>query len=326
MTFTLFSKGTRFISVLAFMFVPPVHAIGGSTATFDVHGVTKLEYFDKRTKERTGKLEKDTDSLIDEAVLTLDGKFNAFPNVTLVLATEKIRTSEFEPVFVKELVLSHRLETNHTLIAGRMKLPFGFFQTATITDPQTKIIGETKTDTGLGVKGRNDVARLEWNVVAFTDDYRTPEPGADGVTANLSWNATSKWTVGGGIVSNQYARTNSPVLANVHTGMRNGAWGLTGEYVAALDNKGGEKPRGLSIDGTFDLTPRVKLGTRVQTAARRFTADGARLKYNEWALALKYQPYTQTTIGIEYLAGRRHGEPVDSHDVRQITAQVILSF
>ena len=327
MTFTLFSKPAWFMPALAFMFLPPAHAVAGSDATLAVGGKIKLEYFDKRTKEQAGKIGKDTDSLIDEAVLALDAKFGSFPDVTLVLATEKIRTSEFEPVFVKEFILTHGFDSNHKLIAGRMELPFGVFKTATITDPQTKKIGKTKTDAGLGVKGRNDTARLEWNVIAFADDYRTPgKPGADGVTANLSWNATNKWAVGGGFISSQYARTNAPALANIHVGMRDDAWELTSEYVSALDNEGGENPRGWSMDGAYQVASQLKLGVRHQAAERRFVVNSARSRYNEWALALKYEPYPRTTIGIEYLAGRRRGQPVDFQDVRQITAQVILSF
>ena len=294
--------------------------------TLAVSGELKLEYFDKKTADRTGKIGKDSDFLVDEAVLALNGKFSAFPEVTLILATEKINTSEFEPVFVKELFLTHHFNSNYKLIAGRMVLPFGNFKTATVTDPQTKKIGKAKTDAGLGVKGKNEAARLEWNVVAFADDYRTPGPGADGVTANLSWNATNTWMIGAGVISSQYARTHSPALANIHIGARDGVWKLTGEYIAALDNNGGEKPKALSVDGVVDLTSRIKLGARVQTAVRRFATDGPRLKYNEWALAFKYAPSQYVTMGVEYLAGKQRDGSVEIEKTGKITAQVVLTF
>jgi hypothetical protein len=326
MTASRFCKGARLVPALIFAFVPTVHAAGENELGLTVSGEIKFDYFDKRTTKRNGEIVKDTDSLIDEAILTLDGKFSSFPDVTLALATEKIRTSEYEPVFVKEFILTHRFDPNHAGVAGRMKLPFGVFHTATVTDPQTKKIGQSETDAGLGTRGKNDAAGLTWNVVAFADDYRTREPGAEGVTANLAWAPADRWTVGAGVISHQYARADAPALANLHAAVRATSWEWSGEYVAALDNQGGERPRALSLDGTFRLAPRISLGARAQTAARRFSAGGARLRYNEWAVALKHAISTHATAGIEYLRGIQRDGSVDVERTGQITARVILSL
>lgn len=313
--------------VLVFAFVPPVHAAGENEPGLTVSGEIKLEYFDKRTTGRNGEIGKDSSSLIDEAIVTFDATLGAWPRATLALATEKIGTPEFEPVFVKEFILSHRFDPDHEGMAGRMKLPFGNFRTATVTDPQTKKIGQSKTDAGLGVKGNNDAAGLAWNVVAFADDYRTPGPdGAHGVTANLAWKAAANRSLGGGIISHQYARTNLPSLANVHFGVHEGPWRLMGEYVVALNGKGAERPRAASVDGIYQVAPQFKIGIRRQAAERRSAVNGANSSYDDWALALKYEPNQHATMGIEYLMGKRRGEPVDFQDVRQITAQAILSF
>lgn len=326
MTVSRFCKSAWIVPALVTVFVPTVHAAGENEPGLTVSGEIKLEYFDKRITGRNGEIEKDSGSMIDEAVLTFDATFGAWPRATLALATEKVGTPEFEPVFVKEFILSHRFGPDHEGIAGRMKLPFGNFRTATVTDPQTKKIGQSKTDAGLGVKGKNDAAGLTWNVVAFTDDYRTLGPGADGVTANLAWKAAANWSLGGGAISHQYARTDLPPLANVHFGVHEGPWRLMGEYVAALNDKGAERPRAASVDGIYQAAPQFKIGIRRQAAERRSAVNGVSSRYDEWALALKYEPYPHATMGIEYLTGKRRGEPEDFQDVRQITAQVVLSF
>lgn len=138
MTAFRFRKGAWLVPALVFVFSSAIHAADKNDPGLTVSGEIKFDYFDKRITKRNGEIEKDTDSLIDEAILTLDGKFSSFPDVTLALATEKIRTSEYEPVFIKELIFAHGFDPDHAGVAGRMKLPFGIFQTATITDPQTK--------------------------------------------------------------------------------------------------------------------------------------------------------------------------------------------
>lgn len=327
MTVSRFCKGAWIVPALISALAPSVHAAGENEPGLTVSGESKLEYFDKRTTGRNGEIGKDSDSLIDEAIVTFDAAFGAWPRATLALATEKIGTPEFEPVFVKEFILSHRFDPDHEAIAGRMKLPFGHFRTATVTDPQTKKIGLSKTDAGLGVKGNNDAAGLTWNVVAFADDYRTPGPGgADGVTVNLAWKTMANGLLGGGIISHQYARTDLPPQANVHFGVHEGPWRLMGEYVAALNDKGAGRPRAASVDGIYQAAPQFKIGIRRQAAERRSAVNGVRSRYDDWALALKYEPTPHATMGIEYLTGKRRGEPVDFQDVRQITAQAILSF
>ena len=294
----------------------PEQRIDGDNSTLAVNGEIKWEYFNLRAKDSTGKIGKDEDILIEKAVLALTAKFNAPPDVTLVLATEKAGTPDYEPFFVKELILSHDIDSNHRLIAGRMELPFGLFKTTVPTDPQTKKIGKSKTDAGLGVKGKNDAARLDWNLIAFADDYRTPGPGANGITVNITWRAADSWTVGAGIITDQQARTQAPALVNIHAGMRSGAWGFAGEFVTALDDTGGEEPRAISLDGSIDLAPRIRLGARAQAAAR--------LKYNELALAVKYLPSTKATMGVEYLAARQGETLLDRKKIGRFTAQVIL--
>jgi hypothetical protein len=322
---SLFRNRARFAWALAFLFASPPALAGGDPA-LTVGGEIKFDYFDKRTKAPDGKVENDSDSLIDEAILKFNAMFGNGPRATLVLATEKVGTSEYEPGFVKEFVLALRFDRNYEWVAGRMILPFGHFRTAVVTDPQTKQIGLTKTDVGLGVRSKDEAGGLAWNIVAFAGDYRTPGPGADGVTVNVTWEPAPGWTAGAGIINRQYARADSPALANVHAGLRDGAWELNGEYLAALDNEGSEKPRGLSVDGTFALAPKIQFGARLQTAARRFSADGPRLRYDDRALALKYTASAGITLGVEYLAGRKRGGSVEADTTGQITARAILSF
>lgn len=318
--------GGWFVPALILVFVPTDRAAGENEPKLTMSGEIKLEHFDKRTKGRAGEIEKDTDSLIDEAVLTFDATFGEWPRATLALATEKVGTPEFEPLFVKEFIFSHRFGPDHEGIAGRMKLPFGNFRTATVTDPQTKKIGQSKTDAGLGMTGKRDTAGLTWNVVAFADDYRMPGPGADGATANLVWTPADHWTFGAGVISHQYARADAPALANLHVAARGASWEWSGEYVAALDSQDVERPRALSLDGTFGFAPQISLGARAQTAARRFSDAGARMRYDEWAVALKYAASTHAMAGIEYLKGTQRDESVSVERTGQITARVVLSF
>ena len=300
-----------------------IHAADGHQAGLSVSGAAKLEYADRRTEARA-RITNETGSRLDEATLEFAGKFRTFPDVMLSVATEDIGASEYESAFVKELILSHSFSANRTVAVGRMKLPFGAFQTAVLTDPETKKLGETKTDAGLGVRDKDDTARLAWNATVFANGYRTTDHQGGGLTANLLWRATTRWSIGAGAVGRQYSRTGSPDLANVYARMQARAWRFSGEYVTALNDEAGAKPRALSVDGTFVLTPSISLGVRAQTALRALE-PGPPMKYEESALAVRYTASAYLTTGIELLKGLQRNEST-SERVRKVTVQLILSF
>lgn len=299
------------------------HSPDSHAVEFDVGGTSKFEYL-CNSVQSTARQDIEQFS-ISKLVLEVNAVFNPEVELTLDLAIEDINTPDYEPLFIKQLILTHRRD-HYDFFVGRLELPFGHFQTAVVSDPLSKDFGESKTDSGFGIRSKSLTANMDWNIVAFASSYRNQGPDTPGITANIRHDIGSGLTVKLGYLSHQYAEANRPALAQGHLSWARNTWEFAISHITTLENQDGNTFHSLNLDTKFKLNPRLALGTRVQRAAYTPSARSERTHYHDWAIALKYSPLAQLLLGLEFSSSRTSCCARALETSKQVVTQLNISF
>jgi hypothetical protein len=302
-----------------------------SAAEFEFGGALEFEYADTRT-EVGGVTEHQDAAYVATVELATGIRFNDNWRTDLVLLAEDIENTdpaEFRPelhatddlpdkLHVEELVLTYE-QGNTEASVGRYTLPFGDFETAVITDPQTLEIGETKTS--LGATVIHSWGPLSGQISWFNGNLRSTAPDESGYTAGLEYAVSDALRLGGGYLSSQGAGEDAPSLWNVYAAGEQGAWHWHAEYVAATDEENGEKPKAWSLDGGYAFNEQWAAGARYQQTEQAGVLDAGNGNYEEWAVAGFYSPWRHVTLGVEY-ANSEEGRS----EAEQWLMQVAIDF
>ena len=300
-------------------------------ADFEIGSTLEFEYANSRTRAGNVTTEQDQAYL---ATLELGAgiQFNPHWRADLVLLAEDIGNTiaaEFRPqireasdrpdeLHVEEFVISYSRD-NYSLATGRYTLPFGNFETAVLSDPQTLVAGETTTS--LGATFRQELGDINWHLSWFNGNLRDTADDEDGFTIGAEWQLSDAWRVGAGYLSAQGVGKDAPSLYDLYLAGEVGALSLGAEFVGATTERNGEKPRTWSIDAAYAMDEQWTVGGRWQQTDRFSVLDGGDGEYEELAMAVHYAMFENVNVGLEYADGEE-----GSSDYEQLLLQVAVSF
>lgn len=302
-----------------------------AAAEFEFGGTLEFEYADTRT--RVARVTDDQDNAyIATLELAAGAQFNPNWRADLVLLAEDIENTdpaEFRPqtretsdrpdeLHVEEFVISYSRE-NYSVSAGRYTLPFGNFETAVLSDPQTLEAGETMTS--LGATFRQELGDISWHLSWFNGNLRDSSDDEDGFVIGAEWQLNDAWRFGGGYLSVQGAGKDAPRLYDLYLSGEVGNWTLGAEFVGATSERNGEKPQTWSLDAAYAIDEQWTVGGRWQQTDRFGVLDGGDGDYEELAMAVHYVMFDNVNVGLEYADGDE-----GSSDYEQWLLQVAISF
>lgn len=306
-------------------------ATPAAAAEFEIGGIVEFEYADTRSRV-AGVTTHNDNTYVATLELAAGVQLNPSWRAGLVLLAEDINNTdpaEFRPlaheasdrpdeVHVEEFVISYDSD-HYSLSAGRYTLPFGNFETAVITDPQTLEVGETKTS--LGATLHQELGDLTWHLSWFNGNLRDSSADEDGFVINADWKLDDAWRVGGGYISAQGAGKNAPGLYDLYLVGTVGDWFLGAEYIGAGNQGNGARPQTWTLDASYAINKQWSVGGRWQQTNRFSVLDGGNGDYEELAVAAHYALFHNVHIALEY-ADSREG----SSDREQTLLQVAVSF
>lgn len=302
-----------------------------AAADFEIGGTLEFEYANART--RTAGVTNDQDAAYIATLELATGiQFNPNWRADLVLLAEDIENTdpaEFRPetretsdlpdeLHVEEFVITYSRD-NYSLAAGRYTLPFGHFETAVLSDPQTLEIGETATS--LGATFRQELGDINWHLSWFNGNLRDTTDDESGFVLGAEWKLNDNWRVGAGYISAQGATKDAPSLYDVYIAGEVGNWTLGAEFVGANHQSNGEKPRSWSLDAAYAINEQWTAGARWQQTDRFNVLDAGDGDYEELAVAIHYAMFENVNIGLEYANADEA-----SSDYEQLLLQVAVSF
>jgi outer membrane cobalamin receptor len=302
-----------------------------TAAEYEFGGTLEFEYADTRTRV-AGVTDDQNNAYLATLELASGIQFNPNWRADLVLLAEDIENTdpaEFRPLIhetsdrpdelhVEELVLSYSRD-NYSLSAGRYTLPFGNFETAVLSDPQTLEAGETKTS--LGATFHQELGDISWHLSLFNGNLRDSSDDEDGFVLGAEWQLNDAWRVGGGYISAQGAGKNAPRLYDLFVAGEIGNWTLGAEFVGAAGEHNGEKPQTWSLDAAYAINDQWTVGGRWQQTDRFGVLDSGDGNYEELAMAAHYAMFDNVNVGLEYADGDE-----GSSDYELWLLQVAVSF
>ena len=302
-----------------------------AAAEFEIGGTLEFEYADARTRV-AGVTDDQDNAYIATLELAAGVQINPNWRADLVLLAEDIENTdpaEFRPqahetsdlpdeLHVEEFVISYSRD-NYSLSAGRYTLPFGNFETAVLSDPQTLEAGETATS--LGTTFRQQLGDVSWHLSWFNGNLRDSSDDEDGFVLGAEWKLNDAWRVGGGYISAQGAAKDAPRLYDLYVAGEIGDWTLGAEFVGATRQRNGAKPQTWSLDAAYAINEQWSVGGRWQQTDRFAVLDGGDGDYEELAVAVHYALFDNVNVGLEYANGDE-----GSSDYEQLLLQVAVSF
>lgn len=302
-----------------------------AAAEFSIGGLLEFEYADTRNRA-TGVTTHNDNTYLATLELAAGVQITPEWRAGLVLLAEDINNTdpaEFRPLaheasdrpdilHVEEFVISYDSE-NYSLSAGRYTLPFGNFETAVISDPQTVEVGETKTS--LGATLHQGLGDLTWHLSWFNGNLRNSSADEGGFVINADWKLNDIWRLGGGYISAQGAAKNAPGLYDLYLVGVVDDWSLGAEYIGAGSRSNGAKPQTWTLDASYAINQQWSVGGRWQQTDRFSVLDGGDGDYQELAVAAHYTLYHNVHIGLEYADGHE-----GSSEREQTLLQLAVSF
>ncbi len=280
---------------------------------YEFSGTLELEYAD--TSSRVAGVTDDEDNAyIASLELAAGIQFDPHWRTDLALMAEDINNTdpaEFRPVrretadrpnklHLEEFVISYS-RNNYSVSAGRYTLPFGNFETAVLSDPQTLEAGETATS--LGATYHQELGNISWHLSWFNGNLRDSSDDEEGFVIGAEWQLNNSWRVGGGYISAQGAVKNAPRLYDLYVAGIVGNWTLGAEFVGASIERYGAKPQTWSLDAAYAINKQWTVGGRWQQTNRISILDGGDGDYEERAVAVHYAMFENVNIGMEYADG-----------------------
>jgi hypothetical protein len=260
---------------------------------------------------------------------------------------------ETEPLDVDEAFI--RLDGEDVLPlylqAGKMYVPFGYFETFFISDPNTLELGETR-ETAAVIGYASDLFDLSFG--AFNGDmdeegdedhidsfvasavFSLPEEAVPGLalTTGVSWlsNIADSDVLTDTIEEGAEEAGVDGVIDDKVDGLAaflvatlNERWTLIAEYVGALDEFDEDDP---GVGGLEPKTWNFELGcavTEAFTVAGKYEGGddlGDLLPDEQYGIVFNYEIFKYTTLSLEYL----HGEFENDDERDLVTAQLAFEF
>ncbi|MCF8111158.1 MAG: LbtU family siderophore porin [Desulfobacteraceae bacterium] len=308
-----------------------------------ISGVIEAEAWCQETAFRDPSKGDEDTSDVDLAAVELAGDIDFIGHVSGHIMYKY----EDDDVFLDEgfITLTGTEEFPAYLIAGRQYIPFGFFDTHFITDPNTLILGETNE--GAAVAGHPFAGgMIDVSLGAFNGEvHEDGDDEIDSFVASIASNPFENLTIGASYTSN-LAGSDS-LSEEVAVGKDNldslvAGWNVfacyeflerfraIGEYVAALDEfNSGElystsdaserKPSAWSLE--FGATIMENLEAAVRYGG---SDDGAEfIPETQYGAVINWEFFENTNLAVEYL----HAEfEHDAQETDSFTAQLAFVF
>jgi hypothetical protein len=320
--------------------------VPGTGGRVHLSGLVEVELSAENTEDADGADETTSDITLAKAGLNLDADItdSIFGHVAFLY--------EDDDVTVDEAIIgvSGNEKFPFYFNAGKMYVPFGWYESHFISDPSTLTLGETNEgalvlgyandmfDVSLGVfNGEVDEAGEDEKINSFVASvaYTMPETGGFGLTAGISYtsNLAASDSLQEEIVKDDNADTAE--IANLVGGF--GAFAnisfqerffLYAEYVSAVEDFNvGE----LAFDDTMALQPATwnfelayALNPQLELAGRYggSTEYGSVFPEDQFGVALLYSPFSNVSVVGEYL----HSEFEDTSKSDSGTVQFAIEF
>ena len=289
-----------------------------------------------------------TDIVVATAAVGLDAKINDRVSATMAFLYEGDDAAFDGTTFgLDEGYVTLRMNQTTSLIAGRVYVPFGNFESNMVSDPQTLELGET-SETVLMVS--EDSGRISGSIYTFNGDVDEDAEITKGDDAALSFGAniaiaTDSVSLGASYISN-IAETGAleALGGNVESavagmgvsfGYSMGNFSLIAEHVAAMDSfavtdLGGataneETPSATNVEIAFGLQSGATLAAAYQT-----TSETLFLGMPETVTSVAYSSELMPGVGmgIEYAVADDY-EIVDGgsgESATTVTIQLAVEF
>lgn len=301
---------------------------------------------------------KSTDIVVATAAVGLDAKINDRVSATVAFLYEGDDAAFDGTTFgLDEGYITLQLNQMTSLVAGRVYVPFGSFQSNMVSDPQTLELGET-SETVLMVS--EDNGKISGSIYAFNGDVdeasEAPDNSALSFGANIAI-ATDSMLLGASYISNiaetgalEGVNPGSTVDAavagyGVNFGYNMGNFSVIAEHVTAAEGfqngdlgtfdhdddpltadvniiANEEQPRATNVEVAFGLQNGATLA-----AAYQVTSETAFLGLPKYVTSVAYtfEPMKDVSMGIEY-ATMEDFEVNGSETANAFTVQMAVEF
>jgi hypothetical protein len=278
------------------------------------HGLlVELDWADTRLRAPEGR-STDTETSIGTLELSLAALFSPRWRTDLILLAEAIGatdSADYRPsagaedkrpdrLHIEEFTLGYS-GANVEAELGRMTLPFGRFETALLSDPQTLEIGEASTEAGL---------RAAWRIgdgylggALFDGNLRSIAPDEAGYIVFAGW-VGEALQLEAGYLSAMHAGKDAPALVDLALHAQADPWFAGIEWVGALSASRGERPRALHAEFGRVVGADWSLALRYQQTSGFPVLDDGDGRYREWAFGVNRSLGEHFVLGLEYARGR----------------------
>jgi hypothetical protein len=314
--------------------------VPGTGGRVHLSGLVEVELSAENTEDADGADETTSDITLAKAGLNLDADItdSIFGHVAFLY--------EDDDVTVDEAIIgvSGNEKFPFYFNAGKMYVPFGWYESHFISDPSTLTLGETNEgalvlgyandmfDVSLGVfNGAVDEAGEDDTIDSFVASaaYTMPETGGFGLTAGISYtsNLAASDSLQEEIDTGEVEDLVGGFGAFVNISFQERFF-LYAEYVSAVEDFNvGE----LAFDDTMALQPATwnfelayALNPQIELAGRYGGSSeyGSVVPEDQFGVALLYSPFSNVSVVGEYL----HSEFEDTSESDSGTVQFAIEF
>ncbi len=286
-----------------------------------------------------------TDIVVATAAVGVDAKLNERVSATLAFLYEEDDTD----FGLDEGYITMAMNKTTSLVAGRMYVPFGSFESNMVSDPLTLELGETsETALLLGMESGN----VSGSVYTFNGDADEDKEIADGDNAALSFGANiafanDNMSIGASYISNiaetdglSGATADVNGVANVDSavagygfsfGYTMGNFSVIAEHVTAADKFAATDLGGATIREDKPRATNVEVAVALQNgtlaAAYQVSSETAFMGLPKYitSVAYTFEPMKDVGMGLEY-ASMEDFKANGSETANVITAQLAVEF
>ncbi len=311
---------------------PDIDNQEGLAEKVQVSGVIEVDATMGHTKFGNGTTENSSDIALATAQLNVDTKINKHVNGHITLLYEEDNSNnDGSGIVIDEGIIS--LEGGNDLPlylnAGKLILPFGYFNSHLITDPLTLTLGRTK-DTALIVGYNNSIVDINAGVFkgavkeAGNDNkidsfvssatFTMPENTVTGLSmlAGISYtsNMAASDTLQDQTTSGEISDMTGGYSAFLHLEYLE-KYIFDAEYLGAIDNfavgdmgfidTDNNKPASWNIELTAPVIPKLGAALRYGGSSEAGTYNDITMPQSQIGGALFYDVFADTAITLEYL-------------------------
>ena len=325
-----------------------------AASSVNLSGLLAVNMAANRAKDADGTTANDNDVFLKTAQLNVDATVNRYVNGRLALLYEEDPGNS--NVTLDEAIIGFKGGETLPVYAnlGRLYVPFGHFASHFITDPQTKILGETN-DTAVVAGYANDIVDLNLGVLKGKVKERGKSEHLNSAVASASLmlpkGEEEGLAMSGGVsyLSNLAASDGLEAETSVAGEVGDTVGGVSAflslayaerfffdvEYLGALSDFDGEdftffdsntrKPQTWNLEAAARLNKETEFALRYGDSngvLKNRVGDKFILAAHEYGTALLYEIFDHTSLTVEYLFQKFQDDSNNS----QGTVQVAVEF